>query len=183
MLQVSLKANWSKGLCGMLSWRGMLSARVKPRAMHCVHTNSLCDGSGFTVSVRLSSSRKTMRGSAEETAQQIKLQTAREVRVGWGNEEAAACSSPLLTDPSIPEKQRGGEACKRVSDVMSLAGEVWCNRGRGTQLVDTIERERHICLGECRQPPLLSLLSSSGLFSLRHCVMEEPGGSEALLHH
>lgn len=73
--------------------------------------------------------------------------------------------------------------CIRVSDVMSLAGEVWCNRGRGTQLVDTIERERHICLGECRQPPLLSLLSSSGLFSLRHCVMEEPGGSEALLHH
>lgn len=73
--------------------------------------------------------------------------------------------------------------CIRVSDVMLLAGEIWCNGGRGTQLVDMRERERHICLSECRQPPLLSLLSSSGLFSLRHCVMEETGGSGALLRH
>lgn len=36
--------------------------------------------------------------------------------------------------------------CIRVSDVMLLAGEIWCNGGHGTQLADTRERERHICL-------------------------------------
>lgn len=67
----------------------------------------------------------------------------------------------------------------RMSDVMLLAEEIWCNGGRGTQLVDTREIERHICLSECHQPSLLSLLSSSGLSSLRHWVMEEAGGSGA----
>lgn len=43
--------------------------------------------------------------------------------------------------------------CIRVSDVMWLEGEIWYNGGRGTQLVDTRERKRHICLSECRQPP------------------------------
>lgn len=62
-LQFSLKASPSKGLCGILSWRGVLSARVKLYAMHCVHTESLCDGSEFTVRVRLSLSKKTMRVS------------------------------------------------------------------------------------------------------------------------
>lgn len=69
--------------------------------------------------------------------------------------------------------------CIRVNDVMLLAGEIWRNEGRGTQLVDTREKERHICLSECRQPPPLSVLSSSGLSSLRHWVMEEAGGSGA----
>lgn len=73
--------------------------------------------------------------------------------------------------------------CIRVSDVMLLAGEIWCNEGRRTQLVYTREKERHICLTECRQPPPLSLLSSSGVSSLRHCVMEEAGASGALLCH
>lgn len=69
--------------------------------------------------------------------------------------------------------------CIRVSDVMVLVGEIWRNGGRGTQLVDTREKERHICLSECHQPPPLSLLSSFGLSLLRHWVMEEAGGSGA----